>query len=304
MDVTINLVDAIPYLRAYHGQTFVVKAGGDLLREDAWRAGLARDLTAMHRLGIRVVFVHGGGPQLDAALDAAGIVTERVAGRRITCERTMAIAAPLWASSVAGTWVDAIAHAGEPAQAITGATGNGVCAVRRSPVVVLDDHGVEREVDFGYVGDVVSVDAHAVCDLLDREIIPVISPLARTEQGEVLNVNADTIAAEVAKALGAAKVILMTRAPGILADPDDQNSALHWADLAELDRLHAAGVLSRGMRPKVAAIRTALMGDVPRVHVVDGRRPGALLEEIFTTQGSGTLVVRSSEGAPPELVQP
>lgn len=304
MDVTINLIDAIPYLRAYHGQTFVIKAGGDLLGQASWRSGLARDLTAMHRLGIRVVFVHGGGPQLDAALADSGIAVRRVAGRRVTCRDTINLAAPLWSETVAGAWVEAIEQAGEPARAITGTQGSHVEAVRRPPVSLIDENGSEGEVDFGFVGDVVSVDADAIESLLEKGLIPVISPLAMDAQGSVLNVNADTIAAEVAKAVGAAKLILMTRAAGILSDPMDENSALHWADLAELDRLQAEGVLSGGMLPKVDAIRGALQGGVARVHVVDGRRRGALLEEVFTTQGSGTLVVGSSAGTPPELVDP
>jgi acetylglutamate kinase len=302
MEVKINLLDAIPYLRAYNGQTFVIKAGGDLLMNPVWRDGLARDLTAMHRLGIRVVLVHGGGPQLDAAAHEAGVPIIRVAGRRVTDAATLDIATRVCGDQLARDWVEALGRAGEKAVALGDIEGEHIRARRRPPVLVTDDDGATAMVDFGFVGDIESVDPTGVNSVLDADSIPVISPLATTAQGDNLNVNADTVAAEVAKALGAAKLILMTRTPGILSDPDDELSALHWTDLDELASLESRGRLSGGMRPKVAAIRAALLGGIPRVHVVDGRRPGALLEEVFTTQGSGTLVVRQADTAPPEHV--
>ena len=129
---------------------------------------------------------------------------------------------------------------------------------------------------------------------------PVITPLAQGTSCEILNVNADTVAAEIAVALKAAKLVVLTRAVGILADPSDPNSVLHWTDLVELAELEEKGMIRGGMRPKVAAIRRALHGGVPRVHVVDGRTPGSLLSEVFTTEGSGTLVVTEADEAPPE----
>lgn len=300
MEVKIDLLDAIPYLRAYNGQTFVVKAGGDLLLNPLWRDGLARDLTAMHRLGIRVVFVHGGGPQLDAAAEEEGLPIVRVAGRRVTSAAMLALASRVWREEIAVDWIVTFKAAGERAVALAAIDGEHIVARRRPPVEIADDNGVSATVDFGFVGDIQSVNAAGINTLLDADIIPVVSPLATNQSGGLLNVNADTVAAEVAKALGAAKLIVMTRAPGILSDPDDELSALHWTDLQELDELDAAGRLSGGMRPKVAAIRAAILGGIPRVHVVDGRRPGALLEEVFTTQGSGTLVVHKADTAPPE----
>jgi acetylglutamate kinase len=300
MEVTIDLLAAIPYLRAYNGQTFVVKAGGDLLLNPVWRDGVARDLTAMHRLGVRVVFVHGGGPQLDAAAREEGVPILRIAGRRVTDSQTLALAIRVWREQLALDWVAVFKASGERAVSLADVPGQHILANRRSPVNVEDDGGSSALVDFGFVGDITQVDPSAINALLKENVIPVISPLADDGRGGLLNVNADTVAAEVAKALGAAKLILMTRAPGILANPADELSALHWTDLGELASLDAHGHLSGGMRPKVAAIRTALLGGIPRVHVVDGRRPGALLEEVFTTQGSGTLVVRQAETAPPE----
>jgi acetylglutamate kinase len=296
----IQLLDAIPYLRAYAGQTFVVKAGGELLLDPAWRDGIARDLAVLHRLGVDVVLVHGGGPQLDAAMAKAGLPIERVAGRRITSRATLDVAIREWRGACSAAWVSALAKQGEQAVGLSGADGALVRANRRPPAVVTDDDGERVSVDFGLVGDVCDVRAEVITALLAIPSIPVVSPLALGEDGELLNVNADTVAAEVAVAIGAAKLILLTQAPGILRDVTDPSSVLHWTDLDQLAELERTGALSGGMRPKKAAIERALRGGVPRVHVVDGRRTGALLEEVFTTEGSGTLVVLEADEAPAE----
>jgi acetylglutamate kinase len=300
MERMIELLDAIPYLRAYAGQTFVVKAGGELLLDAAWRDGIARDLAVLHRLGIDVVLVHGGGPQLDAAMAKAGIPVERVAGRRITSQAALDVAIREWRGACSAAWVSALARQGEHAVGLSGADGALVRANRRPPAVVTDDDGERVSVDFGHVGDVNEVRAEVIHALLAIPSIPVVSPLALGEDGALLNVNADTVAAEVAVAINAAKLILLTQAPGILRDVTDPSSVLHWTDLEQLGELERSGALSGGMRPKKAAIERALRGGVPRVHVVDGRRVGALLEEVFTTEGSGTLVVLESDEAPAE----
>lgn len=299
-DRTLGLLDAIPYLRAYAGQTFVVKVGGELLAQPRWRDEVAKDLAVLHRLGIRVVLVHGGGPQLDEAAQRLGIESRTIAGRRVTSPELLDTAAMVWRGRLSLEWVAALKRAGEDAIGLSGVDGGVVQARRRPPAVVVDDAGERRHVDYGLVGDVAEVRPGLLRSVQEAGVIPVVSPLAVDEDGTVLNVNADTIAAELAVALGAAKLLLLTRAPGILTDPDDETSVLHWTDLEELAELEAAGCLRGGMRPKVAAIRRALGGGVPRVHVVDGRRPRALLEEVFTTDGSGTLVVAQADEAPAE----
>lgn len=286
MDGVIGLLDAIPYLRAYADHTFVVKAGGDLLAKVAWRRSVAREVAVLHRLGIRIVFVHGGGPQLDAHLSNAGVAVERVAGRRITSPDVLKRAVRLWRGELSLSWVTALMDEGERAVGLSGADGGILRAIRRPPAVIDG-----QSVDFGEVGDLREVDTGILEALLGQGVIPVISPLALGSEGQVLNVNADTVAAHVAAALGAQKLILLTRAPGILADPADQRTALHQTTLEALTHLERAGALTGGMRPKVAAIRYALKAGVPRAHVVDGRREHALLAEVFTNEGSGTLVL-------------
>lgn len=297
MDPVISLLEAVPYLRAYAGQRFVVKVGGELVGNPDWLAAVSRDVAVLHRLGIGVVFVHGGGPQLDAAARRAGLVSERVAGRRITSAALIDEAVRCWRGDVSSGCVRALSAHGERAVGVSGVDGGLLMARRRPPRVVTDDGGQRRSVDYGFVGDLIDVRTDVLDAVLGLPAIPVVTPLAVGEDTEVLNVNADTVAAAIAVALGAAKLVLVTQAPGVLSDPTDERTVVHWGDLETLDQLEAAGVLSGGMRPKVCAIRRALGGGVDRVHVVDGRRPGSLLEEIFTNAGSGSLFV--TEGADP-----
>ena len=283
----LGLFESIPYLRAYAGQTFVIKVGGDLYETPRFRDAIAQDVSVLHRLGIKVVLVHGGGPQLDAAAERLGLKSERVAGRRITSPALRDVAVGVWRGQISAGWVVAIHKQGESAVGLCGGDGNLVEAVRRP--------------NFGEVGDVTSVDCSVLHAVHSMPAIPVVSPLAMGPDG-LLNVNADTVAAELAIGLGAAKLILLTTAPGILADVDDPQSVLHWTDLRELSEMTASGALKGGMLPKVDALRKALSNGVPRVHVVDGRKPGSLLEEVFTTEGSGTLVVAEADSIPAELL--
>ena len=232
---------------------------------------------------------------MDSALARAGIETERVAGRRVTSEAAIREAIREWRGLCSSDWVSALVNQGETAVGISGADGDLLTAVRRPPVVTTTDAGERVTVDYGYVGDVSTVNVPLLESLLSVGTIPVISPLARGAEGEILNVNADTVAAHIAVAIGATKLLLLTQTSGILRDLKDPTSLLHWTDLGELAELELSGSLSGGMRPKVAAIRMALQGGVPRVHVLDGRVPGSLLEEVFTTEGCGTLVVPRRE---------
>ncbi len=300
MERTLALLDAIPYLRLYAGQTFVVKAGGELLADARWRDGIARDLAVLHRLGIHVVLVHGGGPQLDAAAARLGVENQVVAGRRVTSQALIDAAIMEWRGTLSTGCVSALHRMGERAVGLSGLDGELLTAVKRPPTVMTDDKGHRVHVDFGLVGDLQGVNADVIRAVHKIPAIPVVTPLASGPDGQVLNVNADTVAAALAVALHAAKLILLTRAPGILSDPEDPTSALHWTDLEEIAELEQQGAIKGGMRPKVAAIRRALGGGVPRAHVVDGRRIGALLEEVFTTDGSGTLVVTHADDAPAE----
>lgn len=293
-DRVITLTDAIPYLRAYAGQTFVVKIGGAVVADDEWRAAVVHQCAVLHRVGMGIVVVHGGGPQLGEVAALRGIASSRVAGRRVTSDALLDLAIEQWRGRLSTQIVSAFRKGGERAVGLCGADGDLVVATRRPPVTVVDDAGATRLVDYGRVGDVANVHPEVVSLLLQAGILPVVSPLAASDDG-LLNVNADSIAAALATALSAAKLILVGQTPGILADPDDPESALPVLDLAGLERLEKTGKIQGGMRPKADAVRKALRGGVPRVHLVDGRTSDGLLAEIFTHDGSGTLVVREGE---------
>jgi acetylglutamate kinase len=295
MQRVIGLIDAVPYLRAYHGQIFVVKVGGEVIQDERKLARVARDIAILHRLAIQLVVVHGGGPQLDALTEKLGMEVERVAGRRITSPEVLDAAKMLFRGQLSLDFVSALKAQDEIAVGLSGADGAMIQAVKRPAAIVENDDGEMIQVDFGEVGDICSVDTMVLLKNLEAGVIPVVSPLAMDEEGTILNCNADTLAAELAIALGAAKLILMSNIPGILADVDDPTSTLHYTDLQELGALEEKGAFSRGMRPKVAALRLALEGGVPRTHVIDSGRSGALLEEIFTNDGCGTLVVQFAD---------
>jgi acetylglutamate kinase len=300
MERSIELLDAVPYLRAYADQTFVVKVGGELIGDREQLDRVARDIAVLHRLSIGVVVVHGGGPQLDAITARLGLEVQRVAGRRITSPEVLEAAKMVFRGQLSLDLVSALIRQGERAAGLSGVDGGLINAKRRPEAIVTDDAGDRKRVDFGEVGDVVAVDPSLLKGSIGAGCIPVVSPLGADTEGHIYNVNADTVAAEIAVALGAAKLLLLTRAPGILADADDPTSLLHWTDLDQLSKLEAEGRFTAGMRPKITAIRRALSGGVSRVHVIDGRRDGAMIEEVFTTDGCGTLVVTQAAQTPAE----
>jgi acetylglutamate kinase len=205
-----------------------------------------------------------------------------------------------WRGRLSMAWVSALQAAGERAIGLSGVDAGLLRAERRPPAITTTDAGEKVTVDYGLVGDLREVRVDVLQAVLRIPAIPVVTPLALGAQNDVLNVNADTVAAEIAVSIRAAKLLMLTRAPGILADPADPSTVLHWTDLVELAQLEEQGMIKSGMRPKVNAIRRALKGGVPRVHVVDGRREGSLLGEVFTTEGTGTLVVLEADDTPAE----
>ena len=264
----------------------VVKVGGDGFYPER-RGMLAADVAELSSTG-PVVLVHGGGPQLDRAAARAGLPTHKVAGRRVTSDAVLLEAVREWRGWMSSAWVCALADHEVRAVGLSGVDGGLLRARRRPPVEVrTEDNGVRR-VDYGWVGDIESVDVALLEAVLSLPAIPVVSPLAYGDGG-ALNVNADTVAAEIAAALGAVRLVLLTGAPGIQTDPADEATALGRITRTTLDELDRAGSLRAGMRPKVAAVKLALDGGVGIVHIADGRRPGALLRP-----QEGTRVVRNA----------
>jgi acetylglutamate kinase len=279
---------ASPYIRLYKGKVFVVKAGGAVFGDPALTRALIEQIAILHTLGVRVVMVHGGGPQLTQVSEAMGVATRMVEGRRVTDEKAID-ATSMVLNGLINTRILAICRDLEiNAVGLSGVDAGLVRAHRRPPVKVK---GVEGLVDYGLVGDIDQVDTAVILKHLDNGLMPVISPLSADERGQLLNINADTVAAALGAALGAEKLILCTGAPGILEDVADPSSIVSYTDLAGLKAMREKGQIVDGMLPKAKAIEDAIKGGVRRVHVISYSAPDAILAEVFTNEGTGTLVV-------------
>lgn len=277
---------AIPYIRLFQGKTFVIKAGGGAFADERTTLALLEQVEILHRLGVRVVLVHGGGPQASALAATLGASVEFKAGRRVTDPISLD-AATMVLNGAVNTHILALCRrVGVPAVGLSGVDAGLIVARRRPPVEVDGE-----TVDYGLVGDVIRVDPKVVVAQLDAGLVPVVSPISADEAGGLLNVNADTVAAHLAVALSAEKLIVLTGAAGILEREEDAGSRISYTDLAGLAELNRKGALGAGMRPKAAAIEQALLQGVRRVHVISQTAPDALLREVFTNEGSGTLVV-------------
>ena len=282
------LRSAAPYIRMYKGKTFVVKAGGGVFAEIASTRALVEQIGILHYFGVRVVLVHGGGPQLTALADALGIATHMIEGRRVTDEKSIELTAMVL-NGLINTRVLAICRdLNIDAVGISGVDAGLVRAHRRPPVALASNGEM---VDFGFVGDIDAVDTTVLQKLLDNGLMPVVSPLSADASGTLLNINADTVAAAIGAALGAEKLILCIDAPGILASVDDPGSLISYTDLRGLARLREQGRIAEGMVPKAKAIEQALRAGVRRVHVVSYLSPEGILAEVFTNEGTGTLIV-------------
>lgn len=283
-----TLIEALPWLDRFHGETVVIKYGGHAMTADELRAGFAQDLVFLKHAGLRPVVVHGGGPQVTGHLDRLGIESEFTAGLRVTTEETIDVVRMVLNGKVNKDIVGLINRYGPYAVGLSGEDANLFTAERKYASVE------GQPVDIGLVGEITSVDASMVNALLDNGRIPVISSVARARverhsgDGTVYNVNADTAAAALAVALGAAKLVVLTDVEGLYRDWPKSDEVISQLDADDLEKLLPA--LSAGMIPKMEACLTAVTGGVPRAHVLDGRLQHAILLEIFTDSGIGTMV--------------
>lgn len=282
------LKSAAPYIRMYKGKTFVVKAGGGVFADAESTRVLIEQIAILHYFGVRVVMVHGGGPQLTELSDALGLTTRMVEGRRVTDQKSIDVTAMVLNGLINTRILGICRDLDIDAVGISGVDAGLVRAHKRLPVKV----GASGEmVDYGFVGDIDAVDATVIRKLLDNGLMPVVSPLSADESGVLLNINADTVAAAIGAALGAEKLVLCTGAPGILGNVADAGSLISYTDLPGLKRLREEGRILEGMLPKAKAIEDAIRGGVRRVHVVSYKAPEGILGEVFTNEGTGTLIV-------------
>lgn len=281
------LKHAIPYVRMFKGKTFVVKLGGETIADEVRFRGLIEQVDALHTVGIRVVLVHGGGPQSTALATALGIPTRMVDGRRVTDEKNLEVSIMTLNGQLNTRLLGMCRAFGLPAVGLSGIDAGLVRAKKRPPVASSDG----EQVDYGWVGDIQAIEPAILASLLEKGFLPVLSSLGADESGQILNINADTVAAALAVALGAEKLILVTGAPGILEKLEDPRSLISYTDLEGLAELRAKGSLSGGMKPKADAVEAAIKGGVKRVHLIPWNVQDSLLIEIFTNEGIGTLVV-------------
>jgi len=284
-----ELIHAADHVRAHQGAVMVFKIGGSCLSKLAKVRALARQIATVQALGGRPCIVHGGGPQTDALQLSLGETPQMVDGRRVTTPTALRALRMATAGEINGDLSAAISHAGAPAVGICAADAGIISASRRPPLQTSCG-----EVDFGAVGRVESLQIAPLLTLLDEGVTPVICPPVSDQQGGFLNLNADTLAAELAVALGAAKLVLLTGEAGVLEDAQDPDSAYSVLLGQQLEQLRNEGRLGGGMHVKATAIQAALQGGVPRVHVISGLDPEALLVELYTSHGSGTLITLES----------
>ena len=282
------LKSAAPYIRMYKGKTFVVKAGGGVFADPQATRSLVEQIAILHHFGVRVVLVHGGGPQLTELAEALGAPTRMVDGRRVTDQQSIDVTAMVLNGLINTRVLGMCRDLSIEAVGISGVDAGLVRAHKRAPVRLTADGEL---IDFGFVGDIDAVDTTVLKKLLDNALMPVVSPLSADEAGTLLNINADTVAAALGAALQAEKLILCTGAPGILGSVDDPRSLVSYTDLRGLKRLRDEGRIAAGMLPKAKAIEDAIRGGVRRVHVVSYQSAEGILGEVFTNEGTGTLIV-------------
>lgn len=290
MDKARVLIEALPYIQKFAGKTVVIKYGGHAMLEQELKEDVMLDVLLLHSVGIRPVVVHGGGPEINAMLKKVGKESQFIRGLRVTDAETMEIAAMVLVGKLNTEIVSSLNRFGGKAVGLTGKDAQLLQAVKK-PMQVQNLQGVLEEVDLGFVGEIDQVNPGIVRTLLEQGYIPVISPVAGGEDGETYNVNADTAAGEVAKALKADKFLLLTDVPGVLKDVHDPDSLISVIKQEEIAELTESGVISGGMIPKVECAQEALQGGVGSVHILDGRIPHAILLELFTDGGIGTMFV-------------
>ena len=286
------LREALPYIQRFKGQTFVVKLSGKATEDHQNLISLAEELALLHQVGIRICVVHGGGKQLSELASRMGVEQTIIDGRRVTDDATLEMAKMVFAGKINTDILSALRNRGIEAVGLSGVDGNIVHAERRPPKEVLNRETGERaEVDFGHVGDVVQINARLLTVLLDQGYLPVVSSLGADAAGTVFNINADTIAAEIAVQLRAEKLILLSDVDGLYLRPGDPETKLTRLTADQAVALISDGSATGGMIPKLQSISELLRNGVRSAHIISGTNRNALLSEIFTDEGTGTMIV-------------
>jgi len=287
------LKDAAKYVRAFRNKPFVVKIGGDILADGALRKSICGQLALLSSFGIPLVVVHGGGPAVDRLCNHLGLATRKIAGRRVTTPEVLEAAKMVLKGGVQMELIADLQAAGLPAVGLSGQDAGLLRSSRRAPVVIEG-----QNVDFGCVGDIESAEPRILRLLFDGGYVPVVAPFTADATQQILNTNADSVAAAIAAALKVEKLFFVLNATGLLSDPENPHSLLPFVDLAMVTELEASGAIQTGMRPKIAAALSALSAGVASVHFVSGLLSDSILAEVFTNEGSGTMLVAQRPSEP------
>jgi len=286
------LREALPYIQKFKGKCFVIKFSGKVTENRDNLVSLAEELALLHQVGIQLCIIHGGGKQLTELADKLGIAQTVIEGRRVTDDDTLELAKMIFAGKINTEILAALRNRGVHAVGLSGIDGGVVKAERRPPKEVTNKQtGTTEVVDYGHVGDVLEVDTKLIVELLDKNYMPVISSLAADDEGRVFNINADTIATEIAIRLHAEKLILMSDVDGVYLKQGDASSKLSRVTPTSAKKLIADGTATAGMIPKLQSLSKLVQSGVHAAHIISGTERNALLSEIFTDEGTGTMFV-------------
>jgi acetylglutamate kinase len=285
------LREALPYIRRFKGKTFVVKLSGKVTEDHTGLISLAEELALMHQVGIRLCVVHGGGKQLSDLAALMGVQQTIIEGRRVTDDATLEMAKMIFAGKINTDILAALRHRGVEAVGLSGVDGNIVHAERRPPKEIMNrETGESEQIDFGHVGDIIEINSRLLMVLLDQGYLPVISSLGADDAGTVFNINADTIASEIAIQLKAEKLVLLSDVDGIYLRAGEPETKLSRLTADEAEELVQQGSATGGMIPKLENIIELLRRGVGSAHIIDGTARNALLAEVFTDKGTGTMI--------------
>jgi len=293
IDEKLDLLrEALPYIQRFKGKTFVIKFSGKVTENKENLSSLIEELALLYQVGIRICVIHGGGKQLSELAERLGVAQTVINGRRVTNDETLELAKMIFAGKINTEILAALRRRGVEAVGLSGVDGNIVLATRRPPKEVLNRKTGERsEVDFGHVGDILEINVRLLDVLLEQNYLPVISSLGADDEGQIFNINADTIAAEIAVELQAEKLVLLSDVAGICLEPDQPDTKISRLSISQAEELVNSGAISGGMIPKLHNITNLLKRGVKSAHIISGTTRNALLSEVFTDFGTGTMIV-------------
>jgi len=293
LNSTHVLVEALPYIKKFHHKKIMIKYGGHAMIDEVAMNSTARDTVLLKYVGMEPIVVHGGGPEISRSMNKMGKEPKFIKGLRVTDEETMEIVKMVLIGKINTDIVSQIGFHGGKAAGISGKDSQLILASKKAPHKITDDEtGEEHTVDLGLVGEINSLNTDIIKLFTENDYIPVISPIGIDKKGDTLNLNADTVAGEIAAEITAEKLIILTDVPGVLKDPKDPDSLIKQIKIDEIDDLINDGTISGGMIPKIETCVKAIEGGVGSAHIIDGRVEHSLLLEIFTTKGIGTMIIK------------